>query len=203
MSDNDDCVSSISDIRVLRTVILLRHGQQEGSVPGDLGGLTETGCRQAALAAERLSMEPIDRIVSSGLPRAEQTARAVARHHASVEIETDADLCECVPSVPQGQEVFYPDGVEAAHTTSCREALDRAFARYFEPGSEGTTLLVGHGNAFRYLICRVLDLALDDWARFDMHNCGISTIAVKTLLGTQVTGLNDTGHLPPELLTYG
>jgi hypothetical protein len=36
-----------------------------------------------------------------------------------------------------------------------------------------------------------------------MHNCGISRIAVKTFLGTQVTGLNDTGHLPPELLTYG
>ena len=73
--------------------------------------------------------------------------------------------------------------------------LDRAFARYFESGAEGTTLLVGHGNAFRYLICRVLDLRLDDWARFDMHNCGISRIAVKTL--------NDSGHLPPELVTYG
>ena len=196
-------MKTISDIRVLRTVILLRHGQQDESVPGDLGGLTETGLHQANLAATRLSMEPIDRIVSSGLPRPEETAQAAARHHASVEVETDADLCECIPSVPGGQEVFYPGGVEATHTASCREALDRAFARYFEPGIEGTTLLVGHGNAFRYLICRVLDLRLDDWARFDMHNCGISRIAIKTLLGTQVTGLNDTGHLPPELLTYG
>ena len=203
MSTSPDSVRSISDIRVLRTVILLRHGQQDGSVPGDLGGLTETGCRQAALAAERLSMESINRIVSSGLHRAEQTAHAVARHHASVQIETDPDLRECVPSVPRGQEVFYSDGVAATHTASCRKALDRAFARYLESGSEGTTLLVGHGNAFRYLICRVLDLALDDWARFDMHNCGISRVEVKTLFGVQVTGLNDTGHLPPELLTYG
>ena len=202
MSGSRDSARSVGDIRVLRAVILLRHGQQDESTPGD-SGLTETGFRQAALAAERLSVEPIDRIVSSGLRRARQTAEAVARQHTSVEIETDEDLCECVPSVPRDQEIFYPGGVKETHAASCREALDRAFARYFKSASDGTTLLVGHGNAFRYLICRVLDLRLDDWARFDMHNCGISRIAVKTFLGTQVTGLNDTGHLPPELLTYG
>ena len=203
MSTGQDSAVSVRDIRVLRTVLLLRHGQQDESTPDGSGGLTETGFRQAALAAERLTAEPIDRIVSSGLRRAEQTANAIARHHAFLEVETDADLCECVPSVPQGQEVFYPDGVEATHTASCREALDRAFSRYFEPGSKGTTLLVGHGNAFRYLVCRVLDSDPDNWARFDMHNCGISRVEVKTFLGVQVTGLNDTGHLPPELLTYG
>ena len=204
MSTGGDSAVSVRKIRVLRTVILLRHGQRDESTPDGSGGLTETGFRQAALAAERLSVEPIDRIVSSGLRRAAQTAQAVARHHASVEVETDADLCECVPSVPRGQGVFYRDGVEAAtHTASCREALDRAFSRYFGSGSKGTTLLVGHGNAFRYLVCRVLALNPDDWARFDMHNCGISRVEVKTFLGVQVTGLNDTGHLPPELLTYG
>lgn len=202
MSSSRDGAPSVEEIRVLRTVILLRHGQQDESTHGDTG-LTETGFRQAALAAARLAAEPIDRIVSSALCRARQTAEAVVRHHASVEIETDMDLCECVPSVPRGQEIFYPGGVKAIDTASCREALDRAFARYFESSSDGMTLLVGHGNAFRYLICRVLDLRLDDWARFDMHNCGISRIDVKTFLGTQVTGLNDTGHLPPELLTYG
>ena len=202
MSSSRDSARSVGEIRVLRTVMLLRHGQQDESTRGDTG-LTETGMRQAALAAERLSVETIDRIVSSGLRRARQTAEAVVRHRASVEIETDVDLCECVPSVPRGQEIFYPGGVKATDTAFCREALDRAFARYFESDTEGTTLLVGHGNAFRYLLCRVLDLRLDDWARFDMHNCGISRIAVKTFLGTQVTGLNDTGHLPPELLTYG
>ena len=193
----------VPEIRLLRTVILLRHGQYDDSMPGDLGGLTRIGFRQAALAAERLSMEPIDRIVSSGFVRARQTAAVVARGRAAVDTETDWDLCECVPSIPKGQEVFFPYGIEAAHSVSCREALDRAYLRYFETRSEGTTLLVGHGNAIRYLICRVLDLRLDDWARFDIHNCGISRIEAKTLLGVQVTGLNDTGHLPPELLTYG
>ena len=111
MSTGDGSAVSVREIRVLRTVILLRHGQQDESTPDGSGGLTEIGLRQAALAAERLSVEPIDRIVSSGLRRASQTAQAVARHHASVKVET--------------------------------------------------------------------------------------------FLGVQVTGLNDTGHMPPELLAYG
>ena len=185
MSSSRDSARSVGDIRVLCTVILLRHGQQDERTRGDTG-LTEAGFRQAALAGERLSVEPIDRIVSSGLRRARQTAETVARQHTSVEIETDEDLCECIPSVPRDQEIFYPGGVKETHTASCREALDRAFARYFKPGSDGTTLLVGHGNAFRHLICRVLDLRLDDWAPFDMHNCGTSRIAVKTFLHLQV-----------------
>lgn len=190
-------------IQLLRAVILLRHGQHNQAAPNQLGGLTELGKRQAALAAERLASEPIDRIVVSEYRRARQTAEEVARRHPSVEVETDADLCECVPSVPPGQEFFYPQGVKASQTASCRECLDRAYVRYFESGTEGTTLLVGHGNAFRYLLCRVLAVRLDAWARFDMHNAGIARIAAKTFLGTQVVQFNDTGHLSPDLLTYG
>ena len=189
-------------IRLLRTVIMLRHGQHNQAAPNQLGGLTELGRRQARLAAERLAQEPIDRIVASDFRRAQQTAEEVARHHPAVAIETDADLCECVPSVPPGQEFFYPDGVQASQTASCRECLDHAYARYFESDSEGTTLLVGHGNAFRYLLCRVLAVRLDAWARFDIRNCGICRVASKSLLGTQVAGFNDTGHLPASMLTY-
>ena len=63
MSASHDSATSVHEIRVLRAVFLLRHGQQDTRTPGDLGGLTETGFRQAASAARRLSIEPIDRIV--------------------------------------------------------------------------------------------------------------------------------------------
>ena len=203
MSTSPSSTGPTQHIQLLRSVILLRHGQHNQAAPNQLGGLTELGKRQVALAAERLASEPIDRIVASEFRRAQQTAEEVARHHPSVEVEIDADLCECVPSVPPGQEFFYPDGVQASQTASCREYLDRAYARYFESDSEGTTLLAGHGNAFRYLLCRVLAVRLDAWARFDMHNGGISRIAAKTFLGTQVVQFNDTGHLPVDMLTYG
>ena len=193
----------VQQIRLIRTVILLRHGQHNAAAPNQLGGLTELGRRQATLAAERLVDEPIDRIVVSEFRRARQTAEEIARHHPSIEIGQDADLCECVPSVPPGQEVFYPEGVKASQTAACREHLDRAYSRYFESDNEGTTLLVCHGNVIRYLLCRVLAVRLDAWSRFDIHNCGICRVASKTFLGTQVTGLNDTGHMPLSMLTYG
>ena len=190
-------------IRHLRSIILLRHGQHNAAAPNQLGGLTELGKKQASATAERLRDESIDRIVVSEFRRARQTADEVARHHPSIIVETDADICECVPSVPPGQEVFYPEGVKASQTAECREHLDRAYSRYFESDNEGTTLLVCHGNVIRYLLCRVLAVRLDAWARFDIHNCGICRVSSKTYLGTQVTGLNDIGHLPPSLLTYG
>ena len=163
-------------IRPLRSVILLRHGQHNDAAPNQLGGLTELGKKQVAATAERLRDESIDRIVASEFRRARQTA---------------------------DEEVFYPEGVKASQTAECREHLDRAYSRYFESDNEGTTLLVCHGNVIRYLLCRVLAVRLDAWARFDIHNCGICRVSSKTYLGTQVTGLNDVGHLPASLLTYG
>ena len=202
MSTSHRNSAPVQEIRLLSTVILMRHGQYNQAAPNQLGGLTALGRRQVAHAAERLAAEPLDRIVASEFRRAQQTAEEVARHHPSVTLEADADLCECVPSVPRGQEFFYPEGVQASQTAACRERLDRAYARYFESHAEGTTLLVGHGNAFRYLLCRVIAVRLDAWSRFDIHNTGICRIASKTLLGTQVTGFNDTGHLAASMLTY-
>ena len=36
-----------------------------------------------------------------------------------------------------------------------------------------------------------------------MNNCGLCRVDVKTVLGTQVTGFNDIGHLSPSMVTYG
>ena len=61
----------------------LRHGEtywnREGRTQGQLDSkLNETGIAQAALAAEALKDEPIERIVASPLSRARDTAQAVA-----------------------------------------------------------------------------------------------------------------------------
>lgn len=192
-------------IRVLRTVFLLRHGQHAQDGADELeGGLTDLGRQQARRTARRLAAQPVGRIVSSDLRRARQTAELLAAEHPSLVLETDPDLRECVPSVPPGQQVFYPQGAPRSKTLACRERLDRASGRYFEATSTaGVTVLVAHGNAIRYLLCRVLSLPTEAWARFDIHNCGLCRVDVKTVLGTQVTGFNDVGHLPASLLTYG
>ncbi len=191
-------------IRVVRTVVLLRHGQHTPEAPDDFGGgLTALGRCQARCAARRVAEQGIGRLVASNMRRARQTAEILAAEVPSLVVEIDPDLRECVPSVPPGQQVFYPEGVRQGDCTACRERLDRAFERYVETPAAGNTVLVAHGNAIRYLLCRVLDLPTDAWAKFDINNCGLCRIDVKTMLGTQVTGLNDIGHLSPSMVTFG
>ena len=191
-------------IRLVRTVFLLRHGQHAPDAPDDLGGgLTPLGRCQARRAARRVAEQGIGRLVASNMRRARQTAEILAAEVPSLVVEIDPDLRECVPSVPPGQQVFYPQGVRQGDCAACRERLDRAFERYVETPAAGNTVLVAHGNAIRYLLCRVLDLPTDAWAKFDINNCGLCRVDVKTMLGTQVTGLNDIGHLSPSMVTFG
>ena len=191
-------------IRLVRTVFLLRHGQHAPDAPDNLGGgLTALGRRQAKRVSRRLAEQGIGRLVASDMRRARETAEILAAAVPSLALEIDPDLRECVPSVPPGQQVFYPEGVRQGKCAACRERLDRAYDRHFEAPAAGNTVLVAHGNAIRYLLCRVLDLPTDAWAKFDINNCGLCRVDVKTMLGTQVTGLNDIGHLSPSMVTFG
>lgn len=191
------------EIQLLHTIWLLRHGQESLERPKPLGGhLTELGRQQADLTAQRLAAMPLTRIVASTLHRAAETAQIVAAHHPHIEIEYTEDLWECVPSLPAGQELFFKDP-SPVEFDRCRQKLDRAFERYFQGDERGMTLLIAHGNVIRYLICRVLEMPLDAWARFDLFNCSLARVDRKMFLGQQLTGFNDVGHLPAEMWTYG
>ncbi len=192
------------EIQLLRTVWLLRHGQESPDRPRPLGGhLTELGRQQAVLAAQRIADLPVQRIVASTLHRAAETAQIVAARFPAVEIEYTEDLWECTPAIPPHLAAYLP--ALPSETIAANQArLDRAYQRYFvEDETPGMTLLVCHGNVIRYLLCRALDLPGEEFARFDIFNCGLCRVDWKTVLGRQVTGVNDAGHLPLEMQTYG
>lgn len=194
----------IVEIQLQRTVWLLRHGQESPDRPPPLGGrLTELGQRQAALTAQRIAELPVQRIIASSLHRAAETAQIVAARFPAVEIEYTEELWECLPVIPPHLTTYLP--ALAPETIAANQArLDRAYQRYFVDDTlPGMTLLVCHGNVIRYLLCRVLGMPGEEFARFDIFNCGLCRVDWKTTLGRQVTGLNDVGHLPPDLQTYG
>lgn len=64
------------------TIYIVRHGESEGNVNGDIYGgdppLTQIGIDQAEALAEVLLSKPIDIIYSSHLKRAYQTAQKIA-----------------------------------------------------------------------------------------------------------------------------
>ena len=80
------------------TVILVRHGEADGNSTHRLIGwadvaLTSTGREQAERLAGRLANAPIDRIVSSDLRRATETARPLVEA-TGLELDTDRRLRE-------------------------------------------------------------------------------------------------------------
>ncbi|MFL6035581.1 MAG: histidine phosphatase family protein, partial [Gaiellaceae bacterium] len=82
-----------------RRIYLLRHGQVAYFVDGrvvhpQMTQLTEEGRRQSYAAAEALAQIDFDRVITSGLPRAVETAGIVAPNVAP---ESWPDLCEIEP----------------------------------------------------------------------------------------------------------
>lgn len=87
-------------------LILVRHGETVWNLEQRVQGvsdieLSERGREQAKILGRCLQNEAIERIVSSPLKRAYQTARAIGRFHA-VDIEIDEDLRELDQGVFEG-----------------------------------------------------------------------------------------------------
>lgn len=110
----------------------VRHGQSTWNVIDRFQGqihhppLTARGRDQAHAAADRLEELSVDRLVSSPLNRAAQTARIIA-DRLGLEMSFDARL------------------VEQEHDESAEAVRTRALAFVSDLGS-GTTAIVSHGN---------------------------------------------------------
>lgn len=78
--------------------ILIRHGQTDWNIAGRYQGqadppLNATGWEQAQLLAEKIQTIRLNRLVSSPLLRALQTAQVIAEH-LQIPLQTDARLME-------------------------------------------------------------------------------------------------------------
>lgn len=132
-------------------LLLVRHGESICGVNGVVGGptgctgLTELGLKQAEALRDRLVTEGFepDVVMSSTLPRAMQTADALAAAW-DLDVERDPDLREFDPGDADG--MLWDEARERFGPFEVVEEPDRPFA----PGGESL-------NAFRSRIARVLD----------------------------------------------
>ncbi|KAI8999191.1 histidine phosphatase superfamily [Gaertneriomyces semiglobifer] len=88
-----------SDLRLVVTVVRHAETEQNAHVPRILQGQTDhpishAGIKEAENLAWRLKKQKIDRIYTSDLQRAKQTAYAIAAHHPSAKIGKDPRLRE-------------------------------------------------------------------------------------------------------------
>ncbi len=200
------------------TTILLRHGQTGFSAERRFAGrgdiaLTDTGRRQAAAAADRLTVRGIDVIVTSPLQRARRTAEAAAAATSAplaVDdglVETDFGKWEGLTFGEAAQrwpaemsdwmastDVAPPGGESLAHAARrVLASLDRLLAEH----PRKTLLLVSHVTPIKTLACRAL--LAPPAAMFRMHLDVASLTEIDWFADgpALLRSLNDTAHLRP------
>ncbi len=177
------------------SLILMRHGEtawnRERRVMGNADiPLSADGALQSERAAELLARFPIDRILSSPLQRARQTAAIVAER-IGVDLDTDADLEEVHFGDWQGKTygeivgdprygVFLNDPVTTptpgGETIADVQARGLRALQTLQPGSRA--LVVSHGDVIRTLISRFLAVPLREFRRIRVDNCGLTAISI-------------------------
>lgn len=182
-----------------RQVILWRHGRTAWNVAGRVQGqsdtqLDEVGREQARAAAARLATLRPDRIVSSDLVRARDTAQNLA-DLTGRPLELDPRLREMNFGDREGMTwreawTAYPDGMRAwvegdetqiPNSETHREAGERLagalrdFLTELRPG--GILVVVAHGAVLRAGACVFLDIPESHWGTLGgLGNCSWSIL---------------------------
>jgi probable phosphoglycerate mutase len=206
----------------MATVLLARHGETTWNRDGRVQGwaptpLTERGHDQAAaLAAHLASGYEVDRLVSSDLRRARETARYVARE-TGVDPVAEPAWRERDFGCLQGlsaSELFddYPEyalsrsGAAAATARpdsgeTLIETRDRVLAGWErlhdDVDPDETVVVVAHGGPIRLLLGSLLDYdVVDSILEVDQDNCALNEIRASA---PRVVRRNDTSYLPTSL----
>jgi len=196
-------------------LILVRHGQSEGNVSGVVQGrvdfaLSPLGEEQARATGARLADVAVERVVSSPLLRAYQTAAAIAVPH-SLEVVRDHGLAEYdIGDVsgmtgPEIRERF-PHVIEAYRRGERpgypgEEGRDAFQARILATidglrDLPGTSVAVAHGGVIS-LLCS-LAVGLDQRFRpgvFQVANCSLTELTTDRQGRLTIERHNDTCHL--------
>jgi glucosyl-3-phosphoglycerate phosphatase len=188
----------------LRRIILLRHGQTDYNVDGRMQGhidshLTDAGHEQAAEAAPVLASLAPDRLVSSDLRRAVDTAEVVGAA-CGLPVKFDPRLRETHLGLWQGHTVAeierdYPGAIAAWRSDPAwappegesridvvarsRPVVDELDAELADSdGVSETVLLVAHGGLIAGLVTGLLDLPPSAWPSFGgLGNCRWAVLA--------------------------
>lgn len=196
-----------------RKILLVRHGQYECEEKTDEKRvLTPLGRQQAKQTGERLALlfkdKKIRAIITSDMTRAKETAQIILEtlNNTTIPVYEDSLLAEGYPSyiVPRGNYKFSRQKVKEGNAR-----IETAFRKYIwrppvsqDKGTEEWTVLICHGNVIRYLLCRALQFPSCAWLRFSHPNCGLTILGISANGYTHVSAFGDSGHLPPEQITF-
>jgi 2,3-bisphosphoglycerate-dependent phosphoglycerate mutase/probable phosphoglycerate mutase len=186
----------------LRRLILLRHGQTDFNLAGRMQGhlesvLTPTGRAQAAAAAPVVAALAPDRLISSDLSRAADTAEVIGAS-CGLPVKLDARLRETHLGQWQGMsvdeiEAEYPGAITTWRSDAAwappggesrvdvversRPVVDEVDGEPSEGASEAL-LIVAHGGLIAGLVSGLLELPVGTWPSIGgLGNCRWAVLA--------------------------
>lgn len=200
---------------ICRRVFLMRHGHYERT--GDLGdlawGLSPLGRRQAVRVGRRLAAivdsasGRFEGVYASPWPRATQSAEIAGREMDLDNIRIKRYLHELVPLVdPERPELKgLPINLPATPSEGrafVDQQIEKIRDRFFKPPARRSfVLLFAHGNLIRYLVARTLRLPYEAWAMMDIAHASITELRIYANGFEALISFNETGHLPPSMVT--
>ena len=193
-------------------LILVRHGKPQVPSEGPTANplLGAIGYEQARVAAEALRHEPIERIISSGMQRADATAAPLAEL-LGMPIDIIPDLGEIdrwggsyasieMLRAEGGSEWqrFKDDplGFFGVNAAAFRAGVLRGFAQVLA-GPQRTVAVFTHGFPINIILAHALGIAHD--ARFVPAYASFTRLAGKSVDALTVVSVNESGHVPGVL----
>ena len=200
-------------------LLLIRHGQATHNVEGRWEGwsevpLTPDGYQQAEALARRLStwLPPVSHLYSSPLPRAWQTAQAIARalelspvpHEGLREIDfgqvsghTMDTFRTSMPEVyalwqNRADLTFQFPGGEQRQAFFWR--VGRALDEIVEQHSGEQVAVVAHGGTLRAGLAHLFPDTMHDWWNYALDNASLTHVRI-TKEVNELVRLNDCQHL--------
>lgn len=198
-------------------IFLVRHGETVWNRASSYIGstdmpLNETGIRQAALVADRLSAQAIGAVYSSALCRARLTAEVIAGRF-GLEVTEIPELNELDygewEGVPEADlPVRYPElfkawradpaNVQAPGGESFNELRDRAlpaFMRIADENRHHDIVVVAHKSTNRTLLCCLMEMDINLYRQIGQGNVAINVLNLREDGRMIVEQVNESCHL--------
>jgi len=193
-------------------LFMVRHGETDYNRQRRYQGrtanaLNRTGLQQADMLHRRLLPETIDRIYTSNLIRAKDTARIIA-YGRSIEVVSCENLAEMDFGELEGLTydqitARYPDWQPTDFDFTLRGGESpehfvrrmKAFAEKMRSNpAESNILVVAHAGCLRILLCLLLGIDIAAWWRFSLAPASLSVFE-NAEQEPVLTLLNDVSHL--------
>lgn len=179
-----------------RLLHFVRHGQYTDEQGPGYGHLTAHGIRQTRCLARQLGKLDFDKVHSSDLPRAKQTAAIISDRLEVGPVKVTRALREVLPAGVMGIRV------SREKVAQSKAQVDTLFRTLLRPSRRPRhEVVVCHGNLIRTILCRIGGSHPREFINYLFYHTGVMRIVVFPQ-GIRVLSVNDVHHLPPTLRTW-